>query len=873
LSIKMDKKLVIGILAHVDAGKTTLTEGLLYQLGKLRKLGRVDHGDAFLDTHTLERERGITIFSKQALFDLDDMQVTLLDTPGHTDFSAETERTLSVLDYCILVVSGTEGVQAHTRTLWNLLATYRIPTFVFVNKMDRDGADRAAVLEELQRELSPACIAFANPDDAFYESLAVLKEDLLEQYLEKGVIRKEQIRELVAEREAFPCYFGSALRCEGIDELIKGLQEYMSVPKYGKQLSAYVYKISRDEQGNRLTHMKITGGCLKVRDTLVHEGLAGAEEDGQTQLEEKVNQIRIYSGVKFETVQEVSAGTICTVMGLANSYPGECFGEGIVRRMPLLEPVLSCRVELPAGVDASGMLIKLKQLEEENPELHVVWDEKLQEIQLRIMGEIQTEVLKNLIMERYGVEVGFGPGNILYKETVINTVEGVGHFEPLRHYAEVHLRIEPGERGSGITIATDCSEDELEKNWQRLIMTHLREKEHVGVLTGSPLTDVKLTLVAGRAHKKHTEGGDFRQATYRAVRQGLMQAESVLLEPYYRFRLTLPREFLGRAMTDIDTFAGSCDAPFIEEETAILTGTAPVSTIRGYAREVTAYTKGLGFLALTPAGYDTCHDGASVKAKMGYDPDRDLRNPSSSVFCAHGAGFVVEWHEVPYYMHLEAEKQAAEQAETEAENPQKNARKVSDEEFVGVEEVDAILAKAYFSNRKAKHEDRRYHKQSVTLPVNNPVKKKPQPKKEAYLLVDGYNIVFAWPELKELSKVSIDGARDKLLDILCNFQGIQQCNIIAVFDAYRVQGHPTERFAYHNINVVFTKEAETADQYIETFAKKNASEYDITVATSDHLEQMIIYGAGCHLWNAEELYRRVTEAEKKLREEYLNKNY
>ena len=868
-----EKKTVIGILAHVDAGKTTLTVSLLYQVGKLRRMGRVDHGDAFLDTHALERERGITIFSKQAVFELGGMQVTLLDTPGHTDFSAETERTLSVLDYCILVVSGTEGVQAHTRTLWNLLANYRIPTFVFVNKMDRDGADEIRMLAELQRELSPACFSFGRRDEILFESLAVLREELLEQYLEKGSIQREQIQALIAGREVFPCYFGSALRCEGIDELIQGLQEWMKVPEYGKQLSAYVYKISRDEQGNRLTHMKITGGCLKVRDALIHEGLAGAGEDGGKPAEEKVNQIRIYSGVKFEAVQEALAGTVCAVTGLAGSYPGEVFGDGIVRRMPLLEPVLSCKVELPAGADASGMLIKLKQLEEENPELHIVWDEKLQEIQLRIMGEIQTEVLKNLILERYGIEVGFGPGNILYKETVINTVEGVGHFEPLRHYAEVHLRIEPGERGSGIVIATDCSEDELEKNWQRLIMTHLCEKEHVGVLIGSPLTDVKITLVAGRAHKKHTEGGDFRQATYRAVRQGLMQAESELLEPYYRFRLTLPREFLGRAMTDVDAFAGSCDAPQIEEDTAILTGTAPVSTMRGYAREVTAYTKGLGFLALTPAGYDTCHDGAAVKAKIGYDPDRDLRNPSSSVFCAHGAGFVVEWDQVPYYMHLETEKQAAEQSGAEEDNPQKYARTVSDEEFVGVEEVDAILAKAYFSNRKEKHEDRRYHKQSVTLPINTAPRKKPQPKKEEYLLVDGYNIVFAWQELKELSKVSIDGARDKLLDILCNFQGIRQCNVIAVFDAYRVQGHPTERFSYHNINVVFTKEAETADQYIEAFAKKNASEYDITVATSDHLEQMIIYGAGCQLWNAEELYRRVTEAESKLREEYLNKNY
>lgn len=868
-----EKKAVIGILAHVDAGKTTLTEGLLYQVGKLRRMGRVDHGDAFLDTHALERERGITIFSKQAVFELGDMEITLLDTPGHTDFSAETERTLSVLDYCILVVSGTEGVQAHTRTLWNLLATYHIPTFIFVNKMDRDGADRTAVLAELQRELSPACVQFDSRDENCLESLAVLHEELLEQYLETGSIRREQIQKLVAEREAFPCYFGSALRCEGIDELIQGLQEVMFVPKYGKQLSAYVYKISRDEQGNRLTHMKITGGSLKVRDALIHEGLAGAEENSQEQSEEKVNQIRIYSGMKFEAVQEAGAGTICAVTGLAKSYPGEMFGTGVLRRMPLLEPVMSCKLELPAGTDASGMLIKLRQLEEENPELHIVWDEKLQEIQLRIMGEIQTEVLKNLIQERYGIEVGFGPGNILYKETIINTVEGVGHFEPLRHYAEVHLKIEPGERGSGITIATECSEDELEKNWQRLILTHLQEKEHLGVLTGSPLTDVKLTLIAGRAHKKHTEGGDFRQATYRAVRQGLMQAESVLLEPYNRFRLTLPREYLGRAMTDIDAFAGNCDAPQIEEEMAVLTGTAPVSTIRGYAREVTAYTKGLGFLTLTPAGYDTCHDGAAVKAKMGYDPDRDLRNPSSSVFCAHGAGFVVEWDQVPYYMHLEAEKQATERLEAEENNPQRSARKVSDEEFVGVEEVDAILEKAYFSNRKAKHEDHRYHKQSVVLPTNAAPRKKPQPKKEEYLLVDGYNIVFAWQELKELSKISIDGARDKLLDILCNYQGIRQCNVIAVFDAYRVQGHPTERFAYHNINVVFTKEAETADQYIEAFAKKNASEYDITVATSDHLEQMIIYGAGCQLWNAEELYRRVTEAESKLREEYLNKKY
>lgn len=852
----MREKLVIGILAHVDAGKTTLTEGLLYQLGRLRKLGRVDHKDAFLDTHALERERGITIFSKQAVFRLGETEVTLLDTPGHTDFSAETERTLSVLDACILVISGTEGVQAHTRTLWRLLSTYRIPTFLFVNKMDRDGAERDAVYAKLRQELSESILAFDRQDDAFFESLAVLHEALLEQYLDKGSIRKEQIQELVAKREVFPCYFGSALRLEGIEALLGGLEAYCKRPTYGKQFSAYVYKISRDEQGNRLTHMKITGGTLKVKETLVSQ--------------EKVNQIRIYNGTRYETVPQAEAGSICAVTGPNDTYPGEVFGAEKRLQSPILEPVLSCSVVLPEGVDASAMLIKLKQLEEENPELHITWDEKLQEIRLRIMGEIQTEILSELIMERFGVRVGFGPGNTLYKETIQNTVEGIGHFEPLRHYAEVHLRIEPGERGSGIVLASEVSEDELLKNWQRLILTHLSEKEHIGVMTGSPLTDVKLTLIAGRAHKKHTEGGDFRQATYRAVRQGLMQAESVLLEPYYRFSLLLPKENLGRAMTDIELFSGSCDAPELHETMATLTGTAPVSTIRGYAKEVTAYTKGQGFLTLTPAGYALCHDSAAVKARIGYEPDRDLQNPSSSVFCSHGAGFVVEWNEVREYAHLEAEKEIR---ECETENPKLSARRVSDEEFVGVEEVDAILAKAFFSNRKEGGRDKRYHKQSVSLPMDTTVRKKPKPMKEEYLLVDGYNIVFAWEELKELSQSSIDGARDRLLDILCNFQGTRQCKVIVVFDAYRVQGHPTEYFSYHNIHVVFTKEAETADRYIERFSMENASQYEITVATSDHLEQMIITGAGCHLWNAEELYRRVREAEDKLREEYLDKKY
>lgn len=904
------KKLVIGILAHVDAGKTTLTEGLLYQTGKLRKLGRVDHGDAFLDTHSLEQARGITIFSKQAGFSLGELEITILDTPGHTDFSAETERTLPVLDYVILVISGTDGVQAHTRTLWNLLELYHIPVFLFINKMDRDGTKKEAILQELKTELSNSCIDFSERSEAFYESLAVCREDLLEQYLAGISISNPQIQSLVAGREAFPCFFGSALRMEGITELLQGMASFMRAPDYPVEFGAYVYKITRDEQGNRLTHMKITGGSIKPKATLIHRepaspdasdmnsvgtgkqmknaadssamNSAGTGKKIQTspetsymnsaeveKQEEKINQIRIYAGAKYEAVNEAAAGTVCAVTGLELSYPGESFGVGKSSRPPVLEPVLSCRLELPEGMEPSVLLPKLRQLEEENPELRIFWHERLQEIQLRIMGEIQTEILQSLIQERFGIEVGFGPENVLYKETINSRVEGVGHFEPLRHYAEVHLRMEPGKRGSGVVIVADCSEDELEKNWQRLILTHLQEKEHHGVLTGAPLTDVRITLVAGRAHKKHTEGGDFRQATYRAVRQGLMQAESLLLEPYYDFRLELPNEFLGRALSDIDKLYGKADAPLLRENLAVLTGFAPVSTFRAYAKEVIAYTRGKGKLTTSVRGYEICHNAAEVIAKAGYIAERDVANPSASVFCAHGSGFLVEWDRVFDFMHLECENTVRKASNTDVESDKISKNEKRSEGFVSTEEVDAILERTAFANRRGKDERRQGIPRKVELPAEPRIIRKKAEKKEEYLLVDGYNIIFAWEELRELAKVSIDGARGRLLDILCNYQGMKKCNLIAVFDAYRVQGHTTERIAFHNINVVFTREAETADQYIESFAHRHGGSYDITVATSDHLEQMIIYGAGCRLLSAEDFLISIRQMEERLREEFL----
>lgn len=842
-------KIVVGILAHVDAGKTTLSEGMLYTSGAIRTMGRVDNRDAFLDTYALERERGITIFSKQAVFPLGTTQVTLLDTPGHVDFSPEMERTLQVLDYAILVISGADGVQGHTRTLWNLLRRYEIPTFVFVNKMDQEGTDAEVLLQELKNVLEEGCVNFSAKRDAhFYEETAVCSEDALEEFLETGRLKKETLQELFLERQLFPCFFGSALRLEGVKEFVEQMQELIKVPAYPETFGAKVFKIARDEAGNRLTYLKITGGSLKVKAVI----------EGQ-----KVNQIRIYSGEKYEAVNEVEAGSICAVTGLSDTYPGEGLGAEQGTYLPVLEPVLNYQVIPTEGDDPILLLPKLRELEEEEPQLHIVWEEALQEIHVQLMGEVQLEVLKTLIYERFGVEVKFGQGNILYKETIQNTIEGVGHFEPLRHYAEVHLLLEPGEPGSGVQCMSVCSEDLLDRNWQRLILTHLMETEHRGVLTGAPITDIRITLVSGKAHLKHTEGGDFRQAVYRAVRQGLKQADSVLLEPCYEYRLELPSENVGRAMTDIERMHGTFGLPQTEADRTILTGTAPVSTMRDYQKEVHAYTRGNGTLQCTLKGYAPCHNTEEVLAATGYDSERDTLHPTGSVFCAHGAGFLVPWYEVKEYMHLPSIMQ---EKPSDSPEEKQTAYRVSKETdaWIDTEEVDRIIAQSVGANKKQKT----LPKKKVPEYYKSTSKPKKQEVREEYLLVDGYNVIFAWEDLKDLAQVSIDGARGKLLDVLCDYQGMKKCNLIVVFDAYRVQGHKTEISTYHNIHVVFTKEAETADQYIEKFAHENGKKYNVTVATSDGLEQIIIRGQGCRLLSARELKDEIERTKKTLFEEH-----
>lgn len=842
-------KIVVGILAHVDAGKTTLSEGMLYTSGAIRTMGRVDNRDAFLDTYALERERGITIFSKQAVFPLGTTQVTLLDTPGHVDFSPEMERTLQVLDYAILVISGADGVQGHTRTLWNLLRRYEIPTFVFVNKMDQKGTDAEVLLQELKNVLEEGCVDFsAKRDVHFYEEAAVCSEDALEEFLEIGRLKKETLQELFLDRQLFPCFFGSALRLEGVKEFVEQMQELIKVPAYPETFGAKVFKIARDEAGNRLTYLKITGGSLKVKAVI----------EGQ-----KVNQIRIYSGEKYEAVNEVEAGSICAVTGLSDTYPGEGLGAEQGTYLPVLEPVLNYQVIPTEGDDPILLLPKLRELEEEEPQLHIVWEEALQEIHVQLMGEVQLEVLKTLIYERFGAEVEFGQGNILYKETIQNTVEGVGHFEPLRHYAEVHLLLEPGEPGSGVQCMSVCSEDLLDRNWQRLILTHLMETEHRGVLTGAPITDIRITLVSGKAHLKHTEGGDLRQAVYRAVRQGLKQADSVLLEPYYEYRLELPSENVGRAMTDIERMHGTFGLPQTEADRTILTGMAPVSTMRDYQKEVHAYTRGNGTLQCTLKGYAPCHNTEEVLAATGYDSERDTLHPTGSVFCAHGAGFLVPWYEVKEYMHLPSIMQ---EKPSDSSEEKQTAYRVSKETdaWIDTEEVDRIIAQSVGANKKQKT----LPKKKVPEYYKSTSKPKKQEVREEYLLVDGYNVIFAWEDLKDLAQVSIDGARGKLLDVLCDYQGMKKCNLIVVFDAYRVQGHKTEISTYHNIHVVFTKEAETADQYIEKFAHENGKKYNVTVATSDGLEQIIIRGQGCRLLSARELKDEIERTKKTLFEEH-----
>ena len=845
----------IGILAHVDAGKTTLSEGLLYESGSIRSMGRVDNKDAFLDTHEIERNRGITIFSKQAVFRFGEMEITLLDTPGHVDFSAEMERTLQVLDYAVLVISGADGVQGHTQTLWSLLEKYKIPTFLFINKMDQPGTDKQWILTELKNRLDEGCVDFSREcGEDFYEDIAVCDEGLLNTYLDSGRIGSRDIAEIIAERRVFPCYFGSALKADGVREFLQGIGSYTRPVDYPEEFGAKVFKISRDEQGSRLTHLKVTGGVLKVRSALI-----------QKPKEEKVSQIRIYSGEKYQTAEEAQAGMICAVTGLADTRPGDGFGIEDTGYEPALEPVLTYQVILPEGVSAGVMLPKLRQLQEEEPELHIVWNEQLQEIQVQIMGEVQLEILKSLIAERFDTEVEFGTGNIVYKETIKNTVEGVGHFEPLRHYAEVHLFMEPLEPGSGLQFDTQCSEDMLDKNWQRLILTHLQEREHSGVLTGSAITDMKITLAAGRAHLKHTEGGDFRQATYRAVRQGLKQAESVLLEPYYEFRLEVPQQMVGRAMSDIERMYGEFENPQTEGEMSVLTGSAPVSEMNGYQREVIAYAKGRGRLFCALNGYRPCHNADEVIENTGYDSERDTDNPTGSVFCSHGAGFTVSWDKVKDYMHVDSQLTDNEK-ETEEENAVR--RSYTEEEWIDTEEIDRILEQTYFANRKkktgwAKKKLERTIDDYKSSAFRASVKKKPG---EKYLLVDGYNIIFAWEELKELAEASIDGARTKLMDILCNYQGYRKCTVILVFDAYRVEGHACEVSRYHNIHVVYTKEAETADQYIEKTVHEIGKRYQVTVATSDRIEQVIIMGQGARRLSARDFREEVMLAQRQIRE-------
>lgn len=855
------ENIVMGILAHVDAGKTTLSEGMLYLSGTVRKLGRVDHKDAFLDTYSLERDRGITIFSKQAVFSLGNRRINLLDTPGHVDFSAEMERTLQVLDYAVLVISGADGVQGHTETLWKLLKLYEIPTFIFINKMDQPGTDRESLLTELKERLDEGCIVFGKGKNVeSLEEIAMTDEAVLDYFMEHETVRNEDICRLIRERKIFPCYFGSALKLDGVQELLAGFEEYMKPFDGKKEFGARVFKISRDDKGERLTFLKVTGGKLVVKMPINKE--------------EKINQIRIYSGAKYEAVNEVEAGGVCAVTGLSSSYIGQGLGVEKGTAAPFLEPVLTYQMILPEGADTTKVLRELKQLEEEEPLLNIVWNPALEEIHVQLMGEVQTEILKTMIAERFHLDVEFGTGKIVYKETIKSPVVGVGHYEPLRHYAEVHLKMEPLEAGSGLVFDTDCSEDVLDRNWQRLILTHLQEREHPGVLTGAPITDMKITIVAGRAHLKHTEGGDFRQATYRAVRQGLKSAESVLLEPWYSFVLEVPSEQVGRAMSDIGQMNGSFEGPEAEDKQGMvrLTGTAPASEMRDYQREVWAYTKGRGRITLTLKGYEPCHNAEEVIEEIGYDSERDVDNPTGSVFCAHGAGFLVKWDEVPEYMHIKedflAEKPGIEQDEVMAVQMGNHCNYSGgySSSYDDDPELLTIMEREFGSKQKERDRYSSYRKQTVSTPVRHTtVIKENEPKKE-YLLVDGYNIIFAWEELNELAKASIDAARNKLMDILSNYQGFIGCTLILVFDAYKVKGNQGEVQKYHNIYVVYTKEAETADQYIEKTTHEIGRKYKVTVATSDALEQVIVMGQGAYRISARDFYEEVERTEKQIRE-------
>jgi len=867
------KKLVIGILAHVDAGKTTMSEAMLYAGGTISSVGRVDHKDTFLDTDAMEKERGITIFSKQARFFWKDMDITLLDTPGHVDFSSEMERTLQVLDYAILVINGTDGVQGHTETLWKLLKRYEIPTFIFVNKMDLVHDDKNDILMKLKKRLEDEIVDFSDEawqeKDVIHEEIAMCNETALEEFMENGEVSFETLCNMVKERCLFPCLFGSALKNDGIEAFLDTMKRYTITKKYKDSFSARVFKIARDKHDERLTYLKITGGSLKVKDVL---------SDKDNTWEEKVNQIRLYSGEKFDTVNEVCAGEVCAVTGLTKTYPGEGLGEEKEKNLPVLEPVLTYRVMLEPEDNASVVYRDIKVLAEEDPQIHIVWNDKLGEIYMQLMGEVQMEIIRSVVYERFGYHISFDDGRMVYKETIKNTVEGVGHFEPLRHYAEVHLLLEPGETGSGMQFFMDCSEDELDKNWQRLIYTHLEEKEHLGVLTGFPITDMKITIIAGRAHNKHTEGGDFRQATYRAIRQGLKMAESVVLEPYYEFCLELPAEHLGRAMMDIQRMNGEFDAPDQNDETAILKGKAPVACMRGYIREVTSYTHGKGKLDLELLGYFPCHNQEEVVETIGYDSETDLENPTSSVFCAHGAGFIVPWNEVYDYMHVESPLNR----QTELPEISLQAKRPSEKTLERQEADLQEIMKREFGDKKKRFDDygNVYYSQEerkTLCPASAPknpgdqkYQKEPKPvkKQEEYLLVDGYNIIFSWEELNELAKDSLDGARMKLMEELCNYQGYTKQHVIVVFDAYKVKGNPGSVEKYHNIHVVFTKEAETADMYIEKVTHEIGKKHKVTVATSDGLEQVIIMQQGALRLSAKDLEKQIQWTKKQM-EMYL----
>lgn len=839
------KRLTIGILAHVDSGKTTLSEGLLYCTGMLRKLGRVDHGDAFLDTHALEKSRGITIFSKQARLLYGDCEFTLLDTPGHVDFSAEAERTLSVLDYALLVVSGSEGIQPHTETLFKLLCRYGVPTFVFINKMDISHLSRQELMGGLKR-LGEGFIDFSDdvPKDEFYDGLAMCSEDMMEQYLDTGTVPADTIRQSIRQRQVFPCFFGSALKLEGIKELLAGLEEYTTEPPRGDEFGARIFKISDDPQGARLTHMKITSGCLKVKDVLHGSGWA-----------EKADQIRIYSGAKYQTVDQAPAGMVCAVTGLTSAHPGDGLGAEAGAPFPVLEPVLAYRAVLPEGVDAHKALSALRKLEDADPALHVAWNEGLQEIRVQLMGEVQLEIIQSLLKERFGIDIGFDQGGILYKETITSTVEGVGHYEPLRHYAEVHLLLQPLEAGGGLVFSTGCKEDELDKNWQRLILTHLKEKTHLGVLTGSPITDMSITLVAGKAHLKHTEGGDFRQATYRALRQGLMQAESRLLEPWYSFSLQVPQECVGRAMNDLQAMGASFAPPEQRQEDAVISGTAPVIKLQGYPAVLTGYTKGRGRLSCEGAKYLPCHNSDEVIAAIGYDPESDTDNPADSVFCSHGAGHTVKWNAVFDNMHIPAVLRAKREPEHEHAAP---ILSKSDEE-----ELIRIYERTYGPIRSNPIAAFRPSVSVQSQGFRLPEATETEPE---YLLVDGYNIIFAWDDLAAIAKEDMDLARSRLVNLMCNYRGLHRCEIILVFDAYRIKGNTGSVETVNNISVVYTKEAETADSYIERTTHELSKNYRVQVATSDRMEQLIIIGNGAMRISADAFRKEVDRTEAAMRE-------